>query len=45
MNPGSTEIYEINVKNSELFGASVPTSQEFVHKNSERYLIQSWRYP
>ena len=44
LNPGSTEIFEINVRNSELFGASVPTSQEFVHKNSERYLIQSWRY-
>ena len=30
LNPGSTEIYEINVRNSELFGASVPTFQEYL---------------
>jgi len=30
---------------SELFGKSVPTSQECDHKSSEIYLVQSWRYP
>ena len=45
LNPGSTEIFEINVRNSDLFGASLPTSKKIVHKNSERYLIQSWIYP
>ena len=39
INPGSTEIYEIKVRNSDLFGTSVPTSQKCVHKNSERYFI------
>ena len=45
LNPGSTEIFEFNVRNWDLFGTSVPTSQECVHKKSERYLIQSWKYP
>ena len=44
-NPGSTGIFEFQVRTSELFVTSVPTSQECVHKKSERYLIQSWRYP
>ena len=44
-NPGSTDIYEFQVRTLELFVTSVPTSQECVHKKSERYLIQSWRYP
>ena len=28
LNPGSTEVFEIKVRNLELFGTSVPTSQE-----------------
>ena len=43
--PGSTDIYEFQFRTSQLFVTSVPTSQECVHKNSERYLIQSWGYP
>ena len=43
LNP--TKILWCQVRNSELFGTSVPTSQECVNKNSERYFIQSWRYP
>jgi len=39
LNPGSTEIFEIKVRNLDLFGTSVPTSQEYVHKNLERYFI------
>ena len=34
LNPGSTEIFEIKVRNLDLFGTSVPTSQECVHKYS-----------
>ena len=44
-NPGSTDKFEFQVRNLELFGTSLPTSKECVHKNSERYLIQSGRYP
>ena len=32
-NPGSTDIFEFQVRNLELFEISVPTSQEYVHKN------------
>ena len=39
LNPESTEIFEIKVKNLYLSGTSVPKSQECVHKNSERYFI------
>ena len=44
-NPGSREIFEFQVRNSKLFGTSLPTFQECVHKNSEIFFIQSWRYP
>ena len=44
-NPESTEIFEFEVKNSELFGTGVARSQECFHKNSKRYFIQNWRYP
>ena len=37
LNPGSTETFEIKVKNSDLFWTSVPKSEECVHKNSEIY--------
>ena len=43
-NPGSTELFEYQVRNSELFGTSVTTSENCVHKNSERYLIQNRSY-
>ena len=43
-NPGSTDLFEYQVRNSELFGTSVTTSENCVHKNSERYLIQNWSY-
>ena len=36
LNPGSTEIFEFKVRNSELFRTSVPISQECVHENFER---------
>ena len=36
---GSTEIFEIEVRNSDLFGTSVPTCQECVHNKSEIYFI------
>ena len=39
LNPGSTEIFAIEVRNLDLSGTSVKTSKECVHKNSERYLI------
>ena len=44
-NPGSTGIFEFQVRTSELFLTSVPTSKECVHNNKERYILQSWRYP
>ena len=34
-----------HTRNSELLGISIPTSQEWLQKNSEFYLIQNWRYP
>ena len=39
LNPGSTEIFAIKVRNVDLSGTSVKTSKECVHKNSERYFI------
>ena len=45
LNPGSTEIFEIRLKILEILGTCVPTSQECVHKHSERYFIQNLRYP
>ena len=45
LNPRSTEIFEIKVRNSDLFWTSVPTSKECVHNNKERSILQSWRYP
>ena len=39
LNPGHTEIFEIRVGILDIFGTSAPTSQECVHKNSERYFI------
>ena len=39
LNPGSTEIFEIEVSYLDLYGKSVPSSQECVHKNSEGYFI------
>ena len=32
-------------KKKEIFETNVPTSQEYLRKNSERYLIQNLRYP
>ena len=39
LNPGSTEMFEIKVRNLDLFGTSVKTFKECVHQNSERYFI------
>ena len=37
INPGSTEIFEFQARNSESFRTSVPIPQECVHENSERW--------
>ena len=39
LNPGSTQIFEYQVRNSELFRTGEPIFQECVHKISERYFI------